>query len=97
MGLLVAGVANMAAAPFFVLGPAIAKDSLGGAGAWALIVAAFSVGSFAGGLVAFRFRPRRPFLPRSSSTSHSVCRMLSSRCNRPRSSSPPASVSPAPG
>jgi MFS family permease len=62
MGLLVAGVANMAAAPFFVLGPAIAKDSLGGAGAWALIVAAFSVGSFAGGLVAFRFRPRRPFL-----------------------------------
>jgi Major Facilitator Superfamily len=62
MGLLVAGVANMAAAPFFVLGPAIAKDSLGGPGAWALIVAAFSVGSFAGGLVAFRFRPRRPFL-----------------------------------
>jgi MFS family permease len=62
MGLVVAGVANMAAAPFFVLGPAIAKASLGGAGAWALIVSAFSVGSFAGGLVAFRFRPRRPFL-----------------------------------
>jgi MFS family permease len=62
MGLVVAGVANMAAAPFFVLGPAIAKASLGGPGAWALIVAAFSVGSFAGGLVAFRFRPRRPFL-----------------------------------
>jgi MFS family permease len=61
MGLVVAGVANMASAAFFVLGPSIAKESLGGAGAWALIVAAFSAGSFVGGLVAFRFRPRRPF------------------------------------
>src|SRR5262249_15963839 len=61
MGLAVAGVANMASGAFFVLGPSIAKESLGGAGAWALIVSAFSAGSFAGGLAAFRFRPRRPF------------------------------------
>ena len=58
----IAGTYRRPAAAFFVLGPSIAKESLGGAGAWALIVSAFSAGSFVGGLVAFRFRQRRPFL-----------------------------------
>ena len=49
-------------APFFVLGAAVAKRSLGGAGAWSLIVSAFGVGLVTGGLVALRFRPRRPML-----------------------------------
>lgn len=61
MGVLAASVGNMMVAPFFILGADISRTSLGGAGAWALIVAAFSAGSFGGGLAALRIRPRRPF------------------------------------
>jgi hypothetical protein len=60
--LIFAGVANMAGAVFFILGAFVAKQSLGGAGAWALIVSAFGLGSIAGGLVALRVRPKRPLL-----------------------------------
>ena len=59
---LAAGVLNLLYAPFFVFGPAISRSSLGGAGAWALILAVFSAGAFAGGLVALRMRPRRPLV-----------------------------------
>jgi MFS family permease len=61
-GLIAAGLGNMLAGPFFVLGPAIAKESLGGPGSWALIVSAFSIGAFAGGFLALHLRPRRPFV-----------------------------------
>jgi MFS family permease len=61
-GVTGAGVANMMAAPFFVVGAAISKESLGGAGAWALIISAFSIGAFAGGFVALHLRPSRPFV-----------------------------------
>jgi MFS family permease len=47
-------------APWQVLGPQIARQSLGGPGAWAAIVVAMGVGSVAGGLIALRFRPRYP-------------------------------------
>jgi MFS family permease len=60
-GVIAAGLVNMLWAPFFVLGPAIARSSLGGPGAWALIVSCSGAGSFAGGLLALRLRPRRPF------------------------------------
>jgi MFS family permease len=60
-GVTAAGIANTMSAPFFVLGAAISRSSLGGASAWALIVSAFGVGSFVGGLVALRLRPCRPF------------------------------------
>jgi predicted MFS family arabinose efflux permease len=46
-------------APFFVLGPYIAKHSLGGAPAWAIIVTGEAIGSLAGGLLGLRLRPRR--------------------------------------
>jgi hypothetical protein len=46
--------------PFMVLGAVVARESLGGAGAWALILAASGVGELAGGLVALRLRPRWP-------------------------------------
>ena len=49
-------------APIFVLGPVIAKQSLGGAGAWAAIVACFGAGAIVGGATALRLRPRRPLL-----------------------------------
>lgn len=61
LGVLAAGVANMMGAAFFVIGAAVSKASLGGAGAWALILSAFGVGSFSGGLLALRLHPRRPF------------------------------------
>jgi MFS family permease len=51
---------NALIAPFFVLGPAIAKRSLGGAGHWAAIVAAMGVGSLLGGTAALRVRVGLP-------------------------------------
>lgn len=58
--LLFAGVANMSSTAFMILGPFVAKASLGGAGAWALIVSALGAGSVVGGLAALQLRPRRP-------------------------------------
>jgi MFS family permease len=45
-----------------VLGPAVAKDRLGGAGAWAAILTAGGVGAIAGGLAALRHRPGKPLV-----------------------------------
>ena len=45
-----------------VLGPTIANEELGGAGAWATILSASGVGSVVGGLVALRIKPSRPLL-----------------------------------
>ena len=60
-GVLGAGLGNMFFTAFIVLGAAISKESLGGPGAWALILSTFSIGAFAGGLAALKVRPRRPF------------------------------------
>jgi len=49
-------------APMFVLGPVIAKQSLGGAPAWGLILALEGVGSVLGGVVMLRWNPVRPLL-----------------------------------
>ena len=48
--------------PLQVLGPQVAKVSLGGPGAWAAISATLGVGAVAGGLIGLRWRPRRPLL-----------------------------------
>ena len=45
-----------------VLGPAIAKEHLGGAAAWVLILTADALGLIAGGLFLLRFKPRRLLL-----------------------------------
>jgi MFS family permease len=45
-----------------VLGPAIAKERLGGAGAWAAILTAAGVGAIAGGLAALRHHPSKPLV-----------------------------------
>ncbi|MGH2914479.1 MAG: MFS transporter [Solirubrobacteraceae bacterium] len=55
-------VVNMASAAFIVLGPLVAKRQLGGAGAWALILALMGVGALIGGSVLLRVVPRRPLL-----------------------------------
>jgi len=47
-------------AAFGVLGPTLAKDDLGGAMAWSLVLAGYSGGMLAGVVVAIKFKPRRP-------------------------------------
>ena len=47
-------------APFWVLTPIVAKDELGGASAYATILAAMGIGSILGGIVALRVQPKRP-------------------------------------
>jgi hypothetical protein len=47
-------------APVEVLGPQVARLSLGGPGAWAAISAALGIGALAGGVVGLRLRPRHP-------------------------------------
>jgi predicted MFS family arabinose efflux permease len=49
-------------APFLVLGPVVAKESLGGADSWGLIAAGWGAGSLAGFLLALRWKPARPML-----------------------------------
>lgn len=45
-----------------VLGPLVARDHLGGSGAWATIATAMGIGAVLGGAVALSIRPRRPLL-----------------------------------
>ena len=51
-----------ASAGFNILGPVIAKESLGGASVWGLVIAATGVGLVVGGLIALRVRPDHPLL-----------------------------------
>jgi hypothetical protein len=49
-------------APYLLLGPILARQYLGGAGAWGVIVAAYAGGSVLGGLALIGRRPRRPLV-----------------------------------
>jgi len=49
-------------APFFVLGPYVAKHSMHGASSWAFVVTGEGVGSLLGGLAGLRWRPRLPMV-----------------------------------
>jgi MFS family permease len=53
---------NALFASLFVLGPVVAKQSLGGASSWGAILAAEGVGALVGGIVMLRVHPRRPLL-----------------------------------
>jgi MFS family permease len=63
-----AGILDFAAfqmiylATIMVLGPLVAKESLGGAGAWATLLVAFSFGTLLGNAWSMRLRPRRPLV-----------------------------------
>ncbi|MGW6918640.1 MFS transporter [Kitasatospora sp. NPDC054939] len=54
-------IAAMQAA-YGVLGPVVAKEHMGGAPAWSMVLLGQSVGTLVGVLVAMRIRPRRPLL-----------------------------------
>jgi MFS family permease len=49
-------------APFFVLGPYVAKHSMHGASSWAFVVTGEGVGSLLGGLAGLRFRSQQPMV-----------------------------------
>ncbi len=49
-------------APYLLLGPIVARDYLGGAGAWGIISAAYAGGAVLGGLVMIGRRPRCPLV-----------------------------------
>ena len=49
-------------APFFVLGPYVAKHSMDGARSWAFVVAGEGVGALLGALAGLRWRPRQPMV-----------------------------------
>jgi len=49
-------------APFFVLGPYVAKRSMHGAAGWATVLTGEAIGALAGALAGIRVKPRRPLL-----------------------------------
>jgi MFS family permease len=56
------GIGNFAGASLFVLGPVVAKRYLGGAWTWSVLVSMFGAGAIVGGLLAMRWKPKRPLL-----------------------------------
>lgn len=62
---------NMLAA-FSVLGPVVAKQSLGGPGAWAAILAAEGIGFLVAGVTLLRIAPRRPLVVASAASAVAV-------------------------
>jgi MFS family permease len=62
LGLVVFSLINLVTSAFPVLGPVVAKHNLGGAGAWAAILAIRAVGGLLGGLALLRRSPGRPLL-----------------------------------
>ncbi len=67
---------NFAIAAFFVLGPVVAKEHLGGASAWGLIAASLGGGSLIGGLIALRLTPRRPLVAANLALTLSALQIL---------------------
>jgi len=62
-------------APLTVLGPIVTRDFYNGARTWGFLAAAMGLGSVTGGVVALRWRPRRPFLILASGMSLSALPM----------------------
>ncbi|MEP6469372.1 MAG: MFS transporter [Chloroflexota bacterium] len=56
-------ISNISLGAFQVLGPLIASQSLGGAGAWGIIGAGAAIGGVVGAAVALRWKPARPLVP----------------------------------
>lgn len=56
------GLGNMFFMFWWVLGPAVTDERFGGAGAWAAILALGGAGAVVGGVLALRYRPRRPLV-----------------------------------
>jgi MFS family permease len=55
-------LSNMSIACFFVLGPVVFKQELGGAGDWGVALTIGALGGVLGSVVALRYRPGRPLV-----------------------------------
>ena len=60
--LIAFSLSNLTTATFFVLGPVVFAEELGGAADWGLAMAVAAVGGLIGGVLALRARPRRPLV-----------------------------------
>lgn len=60
--LTVDAISNFALAPYFVLGPLVVREHLGGASDWGLMMTAGAVGGIAGGAFVLRYKPSRPLV-----------------------------------
>lgn len=56
------GLGNLAMAPYFVLGPLVVKEELGGARDWGFIVTGGAMGGILAAALALRWKPSRPLL-----------------------------------
>src|SRR6185437_1814080 len=59
-GFLGFALGNVGIGMYFVLGPLVSRQHLGGAQAWGLILTGGAVGGVLGGLLGYRVRPGRP-------------------------------------
>jgi MFS family permease len=59
-GFLGFALGNVGIGMYFVLGPLVSREHLGGAQAWGLILTGSAVGGVLGGFLVYRFRPRHP-------------------------------------
>jgi MFS family permease len=59
-GLLCFSLSNIAVASYFVLGPLVVHEELGGATDWGIVLTGGSIGAVLGGIVAIRFKPHFP-------------------------------------
>jgi MFS family permease len=59
-GFLGFALGNVGIGMYFVLGPLVSREHLGGAQAWGLILTGGAVGGVVGGFLVYRLRPRRP-------------------------------------
>jgi MFS family permease len=59
-GFLGFALGNVGIGMFFVLGPLVSREQLGGAQAWGLILTAGAVGGVVGGMLSYRFKPQHP-------------------------------------
>jgi MFS family permease len=62
VNLIVHGIWNFAISPFYVLGPVLAQQHLGGSRAWGTISAISAAGAIVGSMIVIRVRPRRPLV-----------------------------------
>ena len=67
------GIGNFSIATFFVLGPLVVREELGGAGDWGLMMTGSAIGGLIGGVLALRLRPARPCSSASRSFASPAC------------------------